>query len=54
MVINRDRYLSQLISGKGNGAKIDTSWNGTNLRYHAALNGRQDTFQWPENTYTNK
>ena len=36
------------------GTKINTLWNGTNLRYHAALNGRQDIFHVPENTYANK
>ena len=38
----------------GDGTKINTLWNGTNLRYHAALNGRQDIFHVPENTYANK
>ena len=38
----------------GDGTKINTSWNGTNLRYHAALNGRQDIFHVPANTYTGK
>ena len=38
----------------GDGTKINTLWNGTNLRYHAALNGRQDIFHVPANTYANK